>query len=237
MGVSDQARSLRWNRWAGYALSASALGFAFCLGWAAFLYPGGTWCEPQKAGYDVVRSFFCDLLHTRGLNGAPNPGAPLARAGLLLAGVAFIPFWLGTPRALGLGARRALVIRGLGGSSALLCLAVALTPSDSWPTLHQIAVLSASTTGVVAALLAVSAPAARRGRWLRRLGWAALGTAALDAGLYAEQVFFPKPCATLLPALQKLSALWVVVWMFATAWVLLRRGGLEVTEIDPNRTR
>jgi hypothetical protein len=89
--------------------------------------------------------------------------------------------------------------------------------------LHQVSVLSASTSGVAAALLAASAPAASgTGRWLRILAWAALGTAALDAGLYAEQVFFPKACAVLLPALQKLAALWILAWMLATAWVLLR---------------
>lgn len=221
--MTDQGRAPQGDRWAGSALVASALGFACCLAWAAFVYPGGTWCEPEKLGYDLLRSFFCDLLHARGLNGEPNPAAPLARAGLLFAALGFIPFWLGTPRAFGFGGGRALWVRGLGVASALGCLAVASTPSDRWPVLHQVSVLSASTSGVLAALLVASAPVANRaGRWLRVLAWAALGTAALDAGLYAEQVFFPKPCAVLLPALQKLAALWILAWMLGTAWVLLR---------------
>ena len=235
--MSDPGRALRWDRRAGWALAASASGFALCLVWAALVYPGGNWCDPQRVGFDPVRGFFCDLLHARGLNGAPNPGAPIARAALLLAGLAFVPFWLRAPRALGFVGCRARAVVGLGASSALLCSAVALSPSDSWPTLHQLAVLSASASGVAAALLAVTAPTSGRAAgWLRRLGWVALGTAGLDAALYAEQVFLPRPCALLLPALQKLAALAILAWMLATAWVLLRRRGPGVTESEPSRT-
>lgn len=223
--MSDESPKPDWDFWAGVALSALTLGFAACLVRAALVYPGGTWCEPARPGYDLLRSFFCDLLHTQGLNGAPNPAAPPARVGLLLAGLAFFPFWLTVPRTLGFGGRPATLVRNLGALSALLSLAVALTPSDSWPTLHRVAVLSASASGIAAAVLALGAgsgSASASGRVLRGLGWAALVTAALDAGLYAKQVFFPEPCAVLLPMLQKLAAFLILAWMLGSAWVLLR---------------
>lgn len=221
--MSTRGAATNWDRWAAYALFLLTLSFAGCLVWAALLYPGGTWCEPQRPGYDLVRSFLCDPLHTRGLNGAPNPAAGWARAGLLLSGLAFVPFWAGMPRALGFGGARARAVRALGVSSALLSLVVASSPSDAWPALHTAAVLSASVTGVGAALTALSAPStSSAGRTLRAVGWTAMSAAAVDAALYAEQAFFPKPCAVLLPALQKVAALWIVAWMLGTAWVLLR---------------
>jgi len=238
--VSARGSTTDWNRWAGYSLGSLTLALTGCLVWAAFLYPGGTWCEPQHPGYDLVRSFLCDPLHTHGLNGAPNPAAGWARAGLLLSGLAFVPFWAAMPRALGFGGTRATAVRVLGVSSALLSLVVASTPSDVWPAVHTAAVLSASATGVAAAIVALSAPSrSSAGRTLRAVGWTAMSAAAADAALYAEQALFPKPCAMLLPALQKVAALWIVAWMLGTAWVLLR-GAAEnrgVTETDAPRTR
>jgi hypothetical protein len=196
--------------------------FAGAMAVAASLYPGGTWCDPQAPGYDVWRSFFCDVLHVRGLNGLPNPGASFARAALLLIAAAFVPFWFALPVALKLGARRAAAVRAFGVASATASLIVALAPSDRFPGLHQAAVLSAASTGVAAALLALSGvnAATGSGRALPALAWAALITAALDAGLYAAQLSHPAPCALALPALQKLAATLIVAWMLTTAWVV-----------------
>lgn len=209
-------------RAAGAAIAGLVAAFAVTMAMAASLYPGGTWCDPQAPGYDLWRSFFCDVLHVRGLNGLPNPGASFARAALVLIAVAFVPFWFALPFALELGARRAGAVRAFGAASAAASLIVALTPSDRFPELHQAAVLSAATAGIAAALLALRSVKAASGsaRALPSLAWAALITAALDAGLYAAQLSNPAPCALALPALQKLAAGLIVAWMLTTAWVV-----------------
>jgi hypothetical protein len=198
------------------------IAFTVAMAVAASLYPGGTWCDPRAPGYDVWRSFFCDVLHIRGLNGLPNPGAAFARAALLLIAAAFVPFWFALPFALKLGARRAAAVRAFGAASTSGCLIVALAPSDRFPQLHQAAVLSAASAGIAAALLALGGvkAASRAARALTSLAWAALITAAIDAGLYAAQLSDPAPCALLLPALQKLAAGLIVAWMLVTAWVV-----------------
>jgi hypothetical protein len=207
---------------AGAAIAALVVAFAVAMAAAARLYPGGTWCDPQAPGYDLWRSFFCDVLHIRGLNGLPNPGAPFARAALVLIAAAFVPFWFALPVALNLGTRRAAAVHAFGAASATASLIVALAPSDRFPQLHQAAVLFAASAGIGAALLALGGVKAASGaaRALPPLAWAALMTAAVDAGLYAAQLSDPAPCALALPALQKLAAGLIVVWMLATAWVV-----------------
>jgi hypothetical protein len=207
---------------AGAAIAALVVAFAVAMAAAASLYPGGTWCDPQAPGYDLWRSFFCDVLHIRGLNGMPNPGAPFARAALVLIAAAFVPFWFALPVALKLGARRVAAVHAFGAASATASLIVALAPSDRFPQLHQAAVLLAASAGIGAALLALGGVKAASGaaRALPPLAWAALMTAAVDAGLYAAQLSDPAPCALALPALQKLAAGLIVTWMLATAWVV-----------------
>lgn len=212
-----------WLRLVGFGLALFAGGFVACMTVAAALYPGGTWCEPRASGYDPLRSFFCDVLHARGLNGAPNAGAPWARAALFFAALALFTFWLGLGSALQLSSRRARLVRVIGVLSAGACLVVALTPSDRFPALHQAAVLSSASAGIAAAVIACSGRArGRTARALRRLGWAALVTAGVDAALYLGQLTAPAPCSIALPALQKLAALLVVTWMVAVAVRLSR---------------
>jgi hypothetical protein len=190
---------------------------------AAVRYPGGTWCDPRAPGYQLLESFFCDVLHERGLNGSPNPGAPWARAALVSIGLGFAPFWWSIPWTMGLTPRRGSLVRVLGVASALASVAVALAPSDRMPWLHQIAVLTASGAGVAAAVLASTSRTRGHGsRALRLVAWGALLTAALDAGLYLVQVLEPQPCGIALPALQKLAAAFILTWMLGNALILLR---------------
>jgi hypothetical protein len=224
-------RSRALARGSGTALALFTLGFSICMVIAALLYPGGTWCNPQAPHYQVLESFFCDVLHERGLNGDPNPGAPWARTALVLIALGFVPFWSSVPSTMALSVRRAAIVRALGWLSAAASLAVALSPSDRWPSLHQVAVLSAAASGIAAAVIASTsrvtgavtgtAPGSRARR-LRLLAWGALTTAAIDAGLYLSQALNPQPCAVALPLLQKVAAIFVLGWMLGTALATFR---------------
>jgi hypothetical protein len=221
------------------AVAVLVCGFAASMTVAALRYPGGTWCDPGAPRYDVLTSFFCDVLHARGLNGAPNPGAPFARAALLLIAAAFVPFWMLVPETLALSVPRSRVVHTLGVMSAVGALLVALTPSDRLALLHQVAVLSAASFGIAAAVIASSARSVPSGtpRRLRLLSWAALLTAAVDAALYLIQLAHPAPCAPALPVLQKLAAGLILVWMLVTAWASFRAGTPGPQAHASNRVR
>jgi len=219
-------------------LALLSAGFVACFTLAAAAYPGGSWCDPEAAGFDPLYGFFCDVLREKGLNGEPNPGAGLARAALVVLAGAFVPFWLLLSRLTPLprGAARALQLFGL--LSAIGTLGVALTPSDRFAVAHQCAVLTAGPLGVVAGGLAVVGLVRAGGRawWLAVIAGATLALAAIDALLYAWHLMWPTPCPLALPLLQKVAALGGLAWMLAVAIQGFRRGRRRVPAKRPGPT-
>ena len=201
---------------------------------AAALYPGGTWCDKSSPGFDLAQNFLCDLLHERALNGTANPGATLARTGMLSLAVALVPFWLGVAELVRARPVLASATRAFGVISALGTALVSLNPSDRFAALHQTAVLGTTVSALAAALSGcVGLYLAPGGRGLATLGGLSLVLAGIDGFLYLRQVFSPVACATLLPVVQKLAGLLVLAWMLAVAARLSRRP----TAASPTRSR
>ena len=195
-------------------------GFVVCIGFAVAQYPGGTWCDKSSTGFHPVMNYLCDLLHDRGLNGAENPGARLARGGMLCLALALVPFWLGVARLGAQSPRLARVAGALGLLSAVGTLFVSLNPSDRFLALHQLAVLSTTGAAIGAASAGCLGLLAARHIRLAALGFSPLGLGALDGALYLHQVLNPARCAVVLPLLQKFAALTVFAWMLSVAFVL-----------------
>jgi hypothetical protein len=78
-------------------------------------YPGGSYADPHAHGFDFVHNFVCDLLASTAQDGAANPGAPCALAGMLAAFAALPPFWLLQPRLFAERRRLGGAVRALGG--------------------------------------------------------------------------------------------------------------------------
>ena len=190
----------------------SVFAFVALLGVSAVLYPGGTWTDSSTTSYRFFENFFCDLTHETGLNGAPNPGAVYAKAALIGVSPALLLFYLAladrVPSAPS-GART--LVRGFGVLSALGLLFVPITPSDRFALMHTAAALSASVAGLLG--LAVFALLARRSPKQGLPALILLLMVAVDVALYIQQVRTHGPTPILLPALQKLAALWLVGWM------------------------
>src|SRR5690606_963710 len=224
-------RSARVDIGLSALLASLTLGFVVCFAVAAAAYPGGTWCVPEASGFDPLYSYFCDVLREKGLNGQPNPGAGIARAALIVLAGAFVPFWLLLARVPVLPRGAAGALRVFGLLSAFGALGVALTPSDRFAVAHQLAVLTAGPTGVVAGGLAVIAlaRAGKSARLLAGLAGATVTFTAIDALLYAQQLVRPMPCPVALPVLQKLAAVGALAWMLAVAVQGFRRGRSRAT--------
>jgi hypothetical protein len=207
----------------GLSLLVLLAGFLTLTLAATLQYPGGTWCSKSSPGFDPAANYLCDLLHERGLNGAPNPGARLAHAGMVLLSLALIPFWNGVAwlsRARPRVARATLI---LGMLSAIGTLLVSFNPSDRFRELHQLTVLSTTGASLAAAALAmVGLRSAPRGRGLFVIAACALSLAAIDGALYLQQVLAPRDCTILLPLLQKTAAFFILLWMTGVALRLLR---------------
>lgn len=201
----------RGPRFVGYA---SVLAFVVLLGASMMLYPGGTWTDTGTTSYRFFENFFCDLTHETGLNGLPNRGAIYAKAALVAMAPGLFVFYLALSRSFAEGAsKRTSAVRGMGTLSAMALVFVPLTPSDHFAALHTVASLAASVAGLVA----LSVYAVGSGGSLRR-GWPAFGLLAIvsiDVVLYVQQVRTNGPTPILLPALQKVAALWLLAWMLA----------------------
>src|SRR5450432_3942451 len=141
------------------------LGFAGFWAGAMALYPGGTFLDRSHMGQSFFGNFFCDLTQPVSLSGVANPvGSRLGQCGMLLfAGALLGLFWV-VPQHFAPGGRSRLWVLGLGTLSVLTFVAVPLTPSERFGNLHAVLALVAGTFGILAALVAVWALFASRGR-------------------------------------------------------------------------
>ncbi len=218
-------RELRWlagSVWAGLAL------FALLITRAASCYAGGSWSHPRAAGFDLWRNFWCDLLRSTSIGGAPNePCQPWAIAAFALLGLTLAPHWWlsSTLLARGRGLHRAL-----GAISALALALMVVMPSDRLPRLHSTVALSGGALGMGCALWSVAAVAPGESpRSRRRLfGLGALGAALGNALIYAGVLAGALRDGPYHPSVQKLATALLMAWMAETARsavALQRRSG------------
>jgi len=188
-------------------------------------YPGGTWWDSARQGHAFWANFFCDLTQPSRLDGhGPNPAAPLARAAMLALAVALLPFWLLLPLAFPDHPRLGRTTRGLGALSALVSLAVPLTPSLLFPKLHSASSLATGGLGVLAAGAAFVGMWRARAPPIGQLVCATVGIGAgvLNGGLYVAHLA-GLALSPLTPVAQKIAALALVAWMGLVASVGWKR--------------
>jgi hypothetical protein len=188
---------------------------------AMHVYPGGSFVRPEAPGHSFWLNFLCDLTCDRALGGAPNPGAPIARAGLGALAVSLLGFWFILPAVLPRARAAALTIRVAGALSAV---GFALVPFAN-DMLHAVAIFAAAGPGLIASATGFGALTRRpRDPVLLVAASGALVAGVLDCVLYARRVADDfASCSPALPAFQRLAFLFMLVWMGATAWRVLTR--------------
>lgn len=206
---------LGWSLYGRASLAALAL-FVVSMTAAMALYAGGSWLTPSAAAHSFWENFWCDLVREPAHNGQPNArAAQLATLGFTALAAALAPFWLELSRLLQPGPRRFVRFAGVAG--ALATAAVALVPSDRYPTWHAPFVLTAGVLGLSCGV--VCAGWALRHRAEARLFAASsvvlLALALLNLALYIAVVYVRPAETIVLPASQKLATLALLVWMVA----------------------
>ncbi len=206
----------------GVTLLALVALFGLLFGLAVARYPGGTWFDPAAPGHDLLRNFLCDLTQPVALNGQPNPGVGFARAAMLVLDAALLCHFLAIP-ALAPPTPLARPLRAAAVVSFLGILAVPMTPSLRFGSLHTVAVLAGTIPGIAAGVLSTSMLARSEHRWLFRLGAAVLAVAAVDAALYVTHTLRGGAPPLLLPLLQRVALTILLGWMTLIASTMLRR--------------
>jgi hypothetical protein len=188
---------------------------------AMWMYPGGTVLEPRRLGHSFWSNLLCELTAERAVNGAPNvTGARLAQGGMLMLAAAVGVFWIVMPTLFARRARPVWVIRGAGTVSTVGLMSVPYA-AGGW---HALAILAAALPALLAGVTGVVATARHvRDRALVTISAGTVAVAAIDCWLYARKVLGearPHPLA--LAVFQRLGLLFMLGWMGAVAWRVLR---------------
>lgn len=195
---------------------SGVLGFVVCMTIAIVLYPGGNLWDRAQPGYDFWRNFWCDLERQPAYNGDPNQLAPrFAQLAMVWLAFGIGAYFVLAPRLFS-GARwlgRAVTAAGLCGALGLVL--VAGLSSQSFPTLHGVAVLAAGPTGLAAVLGTVVGLARSPARQplLVALGTLMLAVALFTLTQYTRQFLFAAPSSEWLPRSQKVATLLALGWM------------------------
>jgi hypothetical protein len=222
-GSATKVKQARARR-AALATLLCLLGFAGFGAGAMALYPGGTFLDRAHSGQSFFGNFFCDLTQPVSLSGVANPvGSRLAQCGMLFFAGALLGLFRVVPHHFAPGARARPWVLRLGTLAVLTFVAVPLTPSERFGSLHAMLALVAGGFGMLAALVAVRALFASHGRAraLAVLGSVALAVAAFDAVIFVQHLGQAAPPPLLVPAAQKVAALLVSAWIAAVALLVL----------------
>jgi len=202
---------------AAAAVNAAVVGFVALILLAMRVYPGGTAWDPTTRGNDFWLNYICDLERGVALDGAPNPvGAALARTGVIVLALGFVPLFWSIPRLFPWRGRRlGLAITSMGCAGAAGSIAVGLLPSDRFGDLHVYTILAAGLPSLAAAALAVaglaSGPPSQRRAAI--VGGAMLAVSVIDLGIYLVQVAATGTAPVALAILERCALLLVLAWM------------------------
>jgi len=188
---------------------------------AAWLYPGGHWVNETAGRHHFWFNYLCDLLRETAVNGEANPlGARLGTVGMLLMVLGLGFHWLVMKALMASRPRAGRLVVVAGAAACLATVAVALTPSDRYPTLHPVAIALAVAPGGLATAVGMTSvllEPAFRGAW-RWFGAATALAVLFSSLLFVHDHFFEGQHLRALPASQRVATLLAVLWIVTTTW-------------------
>ncbi len=196
-------------------LTCEAL-FVLTMGRAMSLYPGGTWLDRGTRGHRFWTNFLCDVMQPRALNDADNSrAATWARVAMLCLGMALLAFWHFVPTLFRDAVVLGWVVRVAGTISSLGLAGVIFFPSQNFPSLHGVFVLSAGGVGLGTAVAAtvglVQAGGDARGAGF--LGVATLVVGGFDAVFFAQEHLGHLDTRLRTTVMQRSANLLALAWM------------------------
>ncbi len=208
--------------------------FVVLMTWAMLRYPGGTWYRPSTHGERFFRNFICDTLRNPALNGQPNPvGSRLALASMVIMAIGLLVAWLTVPALIPEQARLGRVTRGLGVFGTVCLAIVPVLTSERCGYCHTIIVSLAAlpSFGALGTSLATLWLGAHRVRYVKTVGLALLGVAAVTFVWYAVDAWRDRLVSPAVAALEKIGALLLVVWLGMLSAALRQRSSNSGREL------
>ena len=188
--------------------SLGIIGFFIIYLIAAAMYPGGNQADLNKAGFDWIDNYWCDLINETGRNGMINPGRPLAIMGTVLLCISLAVFFIQFAQEFSKSKfwRRLIQISGIL-SMALACLI--FTP------LHNEIILISSIFGlltIAGILREIFKQKLANQKFLATLGIILIA--------FNNFIYYSKWGIEHLPLIQKLTFLYVLLWILYMHWIV-----------------
>jgi hypothetical protein len=178
---------------------------------ATLYYPGGSLFDKSAKGFQWTQNYWCNLLNAEALNGMHNTARPIAFAAMFVLAVSLVLFWYLFPLQAGLNRPQRLMTQVAGLLAMIIGVFV-------FTDLHDVVINVASSFGLIA--LGGTFAGLYQLRW-QKLFWSGLFILVL-IGLN-NLLYYDTALRVYLPVVQKLSFLYVLVWISAVSLRLYNR--------------
>lgn len=169
---------------------------------AAVLYPGGSQIDNNSKGFSWADNYWCNLLNDNAINGQPNPGKPIAIAGMFALCLALVFFWfLFSTKVKGGNASR-LIIQ-ISGTLAMIVASLLFTSID-----HDLIINIATIFGLIATVGIILG--LYKTKWYGLFGLGLLNILLVGMNNY---VYYNKELIIFLPVIQKISFGTFLIWI------------------------
>ncbi|MDB5250923.1 MAG: hypothetical protein JWP27_92 [Flaviaesturariibacter sp.] len=178
---------------------------------ATTLYPGGSQQSKSSSGFSWMHNYWCNLLAADAINGQPNGARPVAFAAMFVLCATLAVFWYVFPRYAGLRGGTRFVVQLSGFLSMALVVFI-------FTRFHDAIINAAGFFGLIALAGTFTG--------LRKLRWTALFAMGLVTVpiVVVNNVFYRVPgLIYYLPAIQKASFLYFLVWIGMISLAMYRR--------------
>ncbi len=174
------------------------------------IYAGGSNADINAAGFDWVSNYTCDLFHTHGINGLPNPARPIGLLAVFLicTGIGYFFFQFSQLIPMPLFWKRGIQITGM---FCMICAILIFTD------LHHTMVLMASFFGLLALIGVIRG--LFKNKFYKYL-WA--GAACILLLIGNNYCYYFDIITDILPLIQKISIVLVLTWVMRLNFELVR---------------
>lgn len=174
------------------------------------IYSGGSQADINAVGFDWISNYTCDLFHTHGINGLPNPARPIGLTAVVLicASLSFFFFQFAQYISMSLFWKKLIQVTG---TLCMICVVLIFTD------LHNIMIPVASGFGLLALIGVIRG--LLKNRFYKYL-WA--GGACVFLLILNNYFYYFDILTMILPLIQKISIVLVLTWVMSLNFELIR---------------
>lgn len=181
---------------------------------SSFYYSGGSNVDLNATGFDWVSNYTCDLFHTHGINGTPNPARPIGLVAILIICSSLGVFFYQFSQTMPMSSFWKKVIQ-IAGGLCMICAVLLFTD------FHHTMVPLASIFGLVAIIGVIRSLLKNNHKKHLFLGGGCIFLLILNNYFY-----YTDTLTTILPLIQKITIVLILSWVMSLHFELVKHSSL-----------